>query len=150
MQDQTLGTIFVVIFPVFFVTVWVLVSYVLSLLSGWHSLARKFRNDTPPTANARAAGPLFYRVNLNDWVGYSSVIRIINAPRGMYFSVVFPFRIGHPRIFIPWDQIKISKTKRWWRNYLVLTLGTEEQIPMRISEAMAREVGLEASYYDMK
>jgi hypothetical protein len=70
------------------------------------------------------------------------VIRIIAAEDALYFSVLFLFRVGHPPLRIPWTEIKLSRTKRFWRQYVVLTLGEQEHIPMRISERMARNLGI--------
>ena len=57
-------------------------------------------------------------------------------------SIVFPFRIGHPPLCIPWDEIEANRTKFLWRNYLVLSLGSEERIPMRVSESTAKKLGI--------
>jgi hypothetical protein len=57
-------------------------------------------------------------------------------------SVLFLFRIGHPPLQIPWNEIAVERTKYFWRSYIVLKLGTNERIPVRISERMARNLGV--------
>ena len=52
------------------------------------------------------------------------------------------FRIGHPPLRIPWDEICFSRTRFFMRTYIVLTLGNEERIPMRISQRLARNLGI--------
>jgi hypothetical protein len=64
------------------------------------------------------------------------------ASDALYLSVLFPFRIGHPPLRIPWDEIRMRRTKFLWRRLVLLTLGNQEQIPMRISERMARNLGI--------
>jgi hypothetical protein len=76
------------------------------------------------------------------WSHYSSVIRITAASDALYASVMFPFRIGHPPLRIPWEEIRFSRTKFFFRTYIVLTLGNQEKIPMRISLRMARNLGI--------
>jgi hypothetical protein len=56
--------------------------------------------------------------------------------------VIFFLRIGHPPLRIPWNEIQFSRTKYFWRRYVVLTLGDEEKIPMRISQRMAAKLGI--------
>jgi hypothetical protein len=70
------------------------------------------------------------------------VVRLVAAGDALYASVLFPFRIGHPPLRIPWNEIKLGRTKCFWRTYIVLTLGSEEMIPMRISQRMARNLGI--------
>jgi hypothetical protein len=56
--------------------------------------------------------------------------------------VLFLLRIGHPPLRIPWDEIRFSRTNFFFRSYVVLTLGNEEKIPMRIPLRMARNLGI--------
>jgi len=75
-------------------------------------------------------------------VNYSSVIRLIAADDALYLSVLFLFRVGHPPLCIPWKEIQFGRTKFFWWRYVVLILGEQERIPMRISERMARKLGI--------
>ena len=53
-----------------------------------------------------------------------------------------PFRIGHPPLRIPWNEIQFGRTTRFLRTYIVLALGNEERIPMRIPQRMASKLGI--------
>jgi hypothetical protein len=79
---------------------------------------------------------------MRNWADYSGIIRIAVEENYLYLSVVFPWRIGHPPLCIPWREIKIGRTKFLWRRYVVLTLGNQEHIPMRNSERMAAKLGI--------
>jgi hypothetical protein len=50
--------------------------------------------------------------------------------------------VGHPPLRIPWNEIQFGRAKFLWLKFVVLTLGNEENIPMRISERMARKLGI--------
>jgi hypothetical protein len=76
------------------------------------------------------------------WGDYTNIIQIFAEPEALYLSVFTPFRVGHPPLCIPWNEIKLSRTRHFWRRYVVLTLGEQEHIPMRISERMARKLGI--------
>jgi hypothetical protein len=129
-------------FAIYFVTLWCFVSYLISFLSGWFTLSMHFKKDSEPYGETKTAGPFFYAVYFRLMTHYSSVVRIIAAEDAFYLSVLILFRIGHPPLRIPWDEIQFSRKKLFWRKYVVLTLGREEKIPMRISERMARKLGI--------
>jgi hypothetical protein len=129
-------------FIVGFIALWCVICYLISFLTGWFPLARRFKTQTEPYGEIRSAGPFFYTIYMRFWSHYSSVIRLTAASDALYASVLFPFRIGHPPLRIPWDEVKFGMTRRFFFNYVVLTLGHEEMIPMRISERMARNLGI--------
>jgi len=118
------------------------VAFLVSFLTGWLVLARRFKKQSDPYGETRTAGPFFYTIYMRAWSHYSSVIRLTAASDAFYASVLFPFRIGHPPLRIPWDEISFSRTKFFFRTYIVLTLGNKEKIPMRISLRMARNLGI--------
>lgn len=124
------------------VAFWCVVSFLISFLTGWFTLSRRFKKQSDPYGETRSAGPFFYRVFLRFWSQYSSVIRLTAASDALYLSAMFLFRIGHPPLRIPWDEIQFSQTKRFFRTYIVLTLGNQEKISMRISLRMARNLGI--------
>jgi hypothetical protein len=133
---------FAYFFPVFFVTLWCFVSFLVSILGGWHSLSKHFRAHEEPYGYVRSVGPFSYGVKMRIGMNYGNVVRIVASDNGLYFSVLFLFRIGHPSLSIPWNEIQLRRTKIMWWRFVVLTLGNEEQIPMRISERMARNLGI--------
>jgi hypothetical protein len=131
---------FVPLFPLFFVGLWCLVSAVVSLIGGWLELGRRFRAQSQPYGDAPTAGPFFYSVYMRLRTHYGNVIRMTAAPDGLYLSVLFLFRVAHPPLFIPWDEIAFTRASFLWWRYVILTLGRQEQVPMRISERMARDL----------
>ncbi len=76
------------------------------------------------------------------WGHYSSVICLAAAEDVLYLSVLVLFRAGHPPLRVPWNEIKFDRNKFLWRRSVVLILGNEERVPMRISERMARNLGI--------
>ncbi|MGA3032832.1 MAG: hypothetical protein ABSD70_06090 [Terracidiphilus sp.] len=127
---------------IFVIALWCAVCFFISFLTGWFALSRRFRKQSEPYGDVRSAGPFLYTVYMRFWSHYSSVIRLVAAEDALYASVLPPFRIGHPPLRIPWDEIQFSRTKYLWLNLIQLTLGNEEKIPMRISLRMARNLGV--------
>jgi len=76
------------------------------------------------------------------WSHYGSVVRLIGRQDAMYPSVFFLFRVGHPPLCIPWNEIRFGRAQRFMWTYIELTLGEEEKIPMRISVRMARNLAI--------
>jgi hypothetical protein len=124
------------------VTLMGFIGFLNSVISGWYSLSKRFHAQSEPYGDTRIAGPFFYTVYMRYWAHYSCIIRMIAAEDALYLSAHFGFRIGHPPLSIPWREIRLSRTNRFWRRYVVLTLGDQEKIPMRISERMARNLGI--------
>ena len=117
-------------------------SYLVGSLAGWRLLARRFQTDSEAYGDMHSAGPFFYTVYLRFWIHYSSVIMLTATNDGLYLSVLAFFRIGHPPLRIPWDEIKLARTHRFFITYIELKLGNQERIPMRISQRMARNLSI--------
>lgn len=139
LMNSTLGF---AILALFVVALWSVSMFLVGLLTGWSALARRFRRESEPYGDSKTAGPFFYTVYMRYWTHYSSVIRLTAAADALYASVLFFIRPGHPPLRIPWNEIQFASTKRFLRTYIVLTLGSSEHIPMRISERMASNLGI--------
>jgi hypothetical protein len=125
-----------------FVAFWCAICFLTSLLTGWHALVRRFTKQSEPLGETRTAGPFFYTVYMRFWSHYGSVIRFTAADDALHLSVLFPFRVGHPPLRIPWNEIRFAKARRYFFAKIEMTLGNEERIPMRISQRMARNLGI--------
>jgi hypothetical protein len=137
--DNFVATLLVVIC---FIALWCAIGFLVSFISGWLALSRRFKRQSEPYGETKTSGPLFYTVYMRFWGHYSSVIRLTAASDALYVSILFLFRIGHPPLRIPWDEIRFNRTNFFFRTYIVLTLGNEEKIPMRIPLRMARNLGI--------
>ena len=142
MQANYLAFVYLSLFAALGFACLALICLLISMLSGWHSLANRFWTQLEPHGQTLSAGPYFYTVHMRFWVHNNNVVSITAAADALYLAVMFSFRVGHPPLCIPWEEIKFSRTKRVWWRYVVLTLGEQEKIPLRISERMARNLGI--------
>ena len=110
-------------------------------MSGWHALARRFKYQSEPYGDIESTGP-FISVNMRYWSYYGGLVLLTAADDALYVSIMILFRIGHPPLHIPWDEIEFGRTKFFFRTFIVLTLGNQDKIPMRISLRMARNLGI--------
>jgi hypothetical protein len=114
-------------FPYFgFVAPFLLVGFVsaismfLSLVGGWHRLGQMFR------ASERPAGRRFRMESGSvGWVSYNHCLTVSNSADGLYLSVMLPFRLGHPPLLIPWEEIHYMRTRRFlWMEDIVFEVGS--------------------------
>lgn len=144
MQASTSGDslLAILVSAVIFIAFWCAICCLISLMTGWFSLGRRFKRQSEPYGETKTAGPFFYTVYMRWWGHYSSIIRLTAASDALYASMLFPFRIGHPPLRIPWSEIQFGRAKFFFRTYIVLKLGSKEKIPMRISARMAGKLGI--------
>jgi hypothetical protein len=121
---------------------WVLICYSNSALTGWYRLSQRFTAEQEPSGLTQSAGPFFYAVYMRWWAHYSCIVRLTVAEDALYLSVILPLRPGHPPLRIPWREVQIGRATFFWRRYVALTLGEHERIPLRITEGMARKLGI--------
>lgn len=140
-SPNTLSPYLLILFFALWVAWMGFIFFLNSILSGWHALSKRFRTQSKFLGKSKTAGP-FFNVCLRNWTDYSSIIKISADEKALYLSPRLSCRIGHPPLCIPWKEIKIGKTKFLWQRYVVLTLGEQERIPMRISERTAGKLGI--------
>jgi hypothetical protein len=116
---------FIVIFPLF----WCFVVWMLSRFSGWHRLALRYPSGNRPVTGARHAGV----TGMVGGVSYRSVLTLHFESDGFFLEVMVLFRIGQPRLFIPWSEITERKPfpMLWW-NATRLTVGRPEVGKIRL------------------
>jgi hypothetical protein len=116
---------FGIIFPLF----WCFIVWILSRASGWHRLALRYPGANRPMTGARHAGV----TGMVGVVSYRHVLTLHFESDGFFLEVMPLFRIGQPRVFIPWSEIAERKpfAMRWW-NAIRLTVGHPEVATIRL------------------
>lgn len=111
-------------------------------MSGWHALGRRFQ------ARSRFVGKCWYfqhaqfRWSLN----YSGALTVGANETGLYLSPWRIFRIGHPRLFIPWAAMKIEIKHSFWKgNYMELQFPELPGVVIRFHERLARRIAATVS-----
>ena len=128
------------IFPLYFVTLWLLVGAIISYVGGWFSLAQLYRIRVPFNgAKWRGqSGQMRWLAN------YNNVLTLGASQEGLYLSSMFLFRFMHPPLLIPWGEIKVRKSKGWFFEYVTFTMGHQLAIPLRIRAKTAERLRNEA------
>ena len=108
---------FVIGFIAYFCAIWLVVCIVVSFMSGWWSLSRRYRTERTLATTINWASGSFRHI-----VGYQRVLRMTSNAEGLYLSVTKLFRLGHPPLFIPWSEIGVQPERGFlflrWRTLL--------------------------------
>jgi hypothetical protein len=126
-------SVFAVIFPIYFLSLWVLVGAAISFVSGWFSLAKLYR--TRVAFNGAKWGMQSGKMR---WLAnYNNVLTLGANPQGLYLASMFLIRFLHPPLLIPWSEIRVRRRKGWVFETVIFTLGHELAIPLRIRANLA-------------
>jgi hypothetical protein len=129
-------SVFAVIFPIYFLSLWLLVSATISFVGGWHSLAKVYR--TAVEFNGAKWGMQSGQMR---WLAsYNNILTIGVSPQGLYLSSMFLFRFMHPPLLVPWGEIRVQRKKGWVFEYVTFMLGHELAIPLRIRGKLAAKL----------
>jgi hypothetical protein len=127
----------IVIFFLFFVGLWCVVSFLVGKLSGWSTLERRFGSSFPFPGQTWGWKSARMRRGTN----YNNCLTIGADPTGLYLATVFFFRIGHTPLFIPWTEISShGRRKILFVEFAELRLGREEQVPFTIRAKLADQI----------
>jgi cytochrome b subunit of formate dehydrogenase len=125
------------LFPVFFASLWIFNCYLLALLSGWRSLAKKFADTTGFNSYQWKSRSARFHV----FVGIRDTLDLGVDHNGLHLSVVFFFRAFMKPLCIPWSEIQVASYDTGWlfktRKFL---LGREQQVPFQISSRLAQQL----------
>jgi hypothetical protein len=120
-------------FYIFFVCFWVALCYMISLMSGWHYLARHYKRDRHPEGESWG----FQSARLRYRSSYGGCLFFSANRRGFWLSIMFPFRPGHPPLFFPWSEVSVSMEKR-----LLLDAAKFEVagVPIYVRKSLAEKI----------
>ena len=88
-----------------FIVSWFALMYLISHISGWSHLARYYR-DVSPYEGRRFR---FQSASMRWMMGYNNCLTFGPSREGLHISIVFPMRIAHPNLMVPWSEILSSK-----------------------------------------
>ncbi len=101
------------------------VTYLLSFLGGWWSLAARYQ-----TTRRMPAGSFLLSGNFRYVVGYQNVIRAASDAEGLYLR--FWPRLAHAPLFIPWSAITLKKPGGLIFRSQTMLLGNNPAVPFTV------------------
>ena len=111
---ETLTTVLAVILaPFAFVAFWCTIVFLIGRLGGWSRLAAHYAHE------GHFSGERWSLQSARlGWSGYSGVLTMGANGEGIYIAPIFPFRPGHPPLFVPWRDISVSKESFVFTSYV--------------------------------
>jgi hypothetical protein len=117
-----------------FAVLWCAISGLLSIVGGWAQLASAYRSDTAFSG----AKWRFQSAGFRYVVSYNSVLTIGYGSDGIHFAVFPLFRVLHPPLLIPWNEI----VKKRGLFGLTAILRSEQcpSVPISISSRLLKKI----------
>ncbi len=117
-----------------FAAFWSLVVWLISLF-GWARLAEQYRDfDNYQGRKLRGKSGRF------GGTSYSGVLIFGADFTGMYLAVSPFFRIGHPALFIPWNDIQMEEQQRIFMTYTTLTFAQVPKVKLAVPSRVMAQV----------
>ena len=127
---------FWIIFPLYFLALWLFVSATVSYISGWATLARRYR-ALEPFVGARWK---WQSAQMRWFAGYGNCLTVGSGPEGLYLATVPLFRFKHPPLLVPWSEINITQMRFLFVHFVRFSLGREFAIPLYLRLKLADKV----------
>ena len=126
-----------IIFPFFFVSIWMLSTYWVAVTSGWRLLAKRFRLQETFTGqkwNMQSARMRWFSQ-------YNNALTVGADTAGLFMVPFLLFRAWHPPLFVPWSEITgVRETKVLFVKFVEMRLGRVEEVPFRIRAPLAAKI----------
>ena len=133
---------FWIIFPAFFVLLWLFILVLLSYTSGWRALSQRYRLEMPFDGEI-----LKWQSGQMRWTNFNNCLKIGAGMAGLYLGIVPPFHFFMPPLLVPWNEISLSRRKKFLIEGLRMELGRDLKIPLWIRFNLANRLHAAAASY---
>ena len=117
------------------ILLWMGIFWLLGRISGWARLAETYRAQLPTSGQHWSLQTAYMRF----WSHYGSCLTFAADPHGLGISIFLLFRVGHPPLFIPWNEISVRPVRFLFIPYMELTFRNAP-IPLRITRRLAQRI----------
>jgi hypothetical protein len=115
---------------------WVAVSIVISYLGGWASLSKRFRFRGQVSGNRWRGQSGQMR-----WIAsYGNCLTVGANEDGLYLATFPLFRVGHPPLLIPWNEVSHSKSRLLFFPMVRFEVGRKNAVPFWVRETLAERL----------
>ena len=115
---------FCIVFPLF----WAFNIWLASLMGGWRKVARAYPYQEPLSPNCLN----WQSGNMRFGTRYNIVLKLCADDLGLYPSLFFLFRPGHPPFFVPWEEIRAVEKSYFLNRMVELRFERTPEIPFRL------------------
>lgn len=118
-------------FVLFFVAMWLGVTFLLSYITGWAFLAKHYR-AAQPYAGRFERLPQSQMGRFGIFGGARNAVYIGIEPAGLHLRMFILFRINCRDLFIPWRDISVRRGKALFRDYIEFRFAREPALGLRV------------------
>jgi hypothetical protein len=115
-----------------FLAFWLILLLLLAVLGGWQRLATSYLATALPDGQRWRFQDCALRFGLS----YNGCVQVVASREGLRLSVLFPFRPWHPPLYFPWQEVVVTRQRRWVR----LRLHSEPNVPVWLRERLATKI----------
>jgi hypothetical protein len=119
-----------------FLVLWITVSLLISQISGWAELARYYRS----TNLFQGLRWRFCSGRMRLTTRYNGCLTIGADGYGLYLAVFFPFRLGHPDLFVPWQYVTVNHGKTLLWKWIEFRFQQTPHVWLRLYGTLADEI----------
>ena len=112
--------------------------FLVSRFSGWSLLTRRFRASEPFYGETWGWQSARFRWGSH----YNNCLTVGSSQEALYFSMLLPFRLFHPALLIPWQEIEVETGKMFFGYYdtAQFRIGAQERVTVRIYGKLVQRV----------
>lgn len=130
-----IGPLFVIVFCGF----WCAITVLAARIGGWSALAVAYRHDGAFTGERwRFEGARF------GWASYRGALNVGANSTGLHLRPIWPFRVAHPPLFIPWRDVSMRRTRFIFTAYEISfekVPAVRMQVSARLGERLLQAAG---------
>jgi hypothetical protein len=123
-------------FFLLFLVIWIMVSILISRLSGWGRLAVHYRREG--TFHGRIWR--FQSISMRKGMGYNNAVNVGASPNGLYLSPVLIFKPGHMPLFVRWGEVAVRHKRILGFRRVELRFQRVRDVPIVISPRLAERL----------
>ena len=117
-----------------FAAVWAAILSLIAAVSGWRRLAQAY----PLTSSFSGRRWRFRSARMRWATNYNGCLTIGANVRGVHLGVLCAFRLGHPPVFVPWPEVRMTAHKGRVFRYLDFTFARAPGVVVGVDERLAR------------
>ena len=139
-MNEFIGHNFPVYFPLFFLVMWISVTTLLGVLSGWFVLMRAYpdRGEAPLQSFSWQSGSM-------NSVNMRSILRVCPCPSGLRLGIMRLFGPFCRDFLVPWGEISVVRKDRFFLKVAQISLGRPAigklTISADVADRLARAAG---------
>ena len=131
---------FLTIFPFFFAGLWLVITQVIGVMSGWYQMMAAYP-DRPEAPIRRFA---WQSANMGAGVSLGNILRVDVCPSGLRFGIVRLFGPFSRDFFAPWEEIAATPRRMFLVNVVELRFGGRDFPKLLIRAGLADRIAATA------